>query len=72
MNHPDSFDSNFLNFIFGLMPQPRSQGAGTTETLGTWLRTVPTKSKVFLLRFMIMQEMYFLTSAIEIQKETWG
>ena len=54
------------------MPQPRSQGAGTTETLGTWLRTVPTKSKVFLHRFMITQEMYFLTSAIEIQKETWG
>ena len=33
------------------------------------LRTVPTNSKVFLPRFMIMQEMLILTSVIEIQKE---
>ena len=34
-------------------------------------RTVPTDSKVFLPRFMIMQEMYILTSVIEINKENW-
>ena len=33
------------------------------------LRTVPTNSKVFLPRLMIMQEIQILRSAIEIQKE---
>ena len=37
-----------------------------------YLRTVPTNSKVFLPRLMIMQEMLILTSAIEIRKENWG
>ena len=38
----------------------------------TWisiLRAVPTNSKIFLPRFMTMQEMSILTSVIEIQKE---
>ena len=33
------------------------------------LRTVPTNSKVFLPRFMIMREMKTFTSVIEIEKE---
>ena len=33
---------------------------------------VPTNSKAFLPRFMIMLEIYILTSVIEIQKENWG
>ena len=38
----------------------------------SYLRTVPTISKVFLPWFMIMQEMQILTSGIKIQKENWG
>ena len=41
------------------------------EVIGT-LRTVPTNSKVFLPRFMIMQERQIFPSVIEIQKKIRG
>ena len=36
------------------------------------LRTVPTNKRYFFLRCVLMQEMWILTSPIEIQKENWG
>ena len=40
--------------------------------LKSYLRTVPTNSKVVLRGFLNMREKQILTTVIEIQKENWG
>ena len=49
-----------------------SCGGGRTTERGSKLRTVPANSKVFLCRFMIMQERQIFPSVIEIQIENLG
>ena len=61
---------NYLQYRFSFHLTVRD--LGTRLSFFLILRKVPTNSKVFLLQFMIMQEMWILTGVMKIQKENWG